>query len=148
MLHSFLYDETAVVGIKPYEKESFRQIHWKATAKMQSMYDKHYQPITNKRYTILLYITEPKEGVFKLPLNTCINHLQMTLEKLAIIQNDLPFMRENYFLSIAKETLDQSHEMIYINGEQPPNINAGTSYLYMGEEGELRRVGGKAKVSD
>ena len=181
--YSFMSDETSVVGIKPYEKESFRQIHWKATAKMQSMYAKQYQPITNKRYTIMLYITEEsgftihskgeklisytaflcsylisngfsyelyvnylaKEGVFKLPLNTGIQHLQMTLEQLARIRDELPFMREDHFISIARSNMEHSNEIIYLNGEQPPNINIGTSYLYLGGEGELRRIGAAAK---
>lgn len=182
--HSYLADETSVIGIKPYEKESFRQIHWKATAKMQSMYAKQYQPITNKRYTIMLYITEPngftihekgeklisytaflcsyliskkfsyelyvndmtKEGVFKLPLNTGIDHLQKTLEKLARLHDDLRFVREDYFLSIAaKESMERSNELIYVNGDQPPNIRMGTKYFYIGGEGELRRVGGMEK---
>lgn len=181
--YSFLSDETSVIGIKPYEKESFRQVHWKATAKMQSMYAKQYQPITSKRYTIMLYITEPKgitihpmgeklisytaflcsyliskglsyelyvnystkEGVFKQPLHTGIDHLQRTLDKLARLQDDLHFIREDYFVSIANTNMDYANERIYINGEQPPRMNEGASYFYIGAEGELRRIGGTVK---
>lgn len=184
--YSFMSDETSVIGIKPYEKESFRQIHWTATAKMQTMYAKQYQPITNKRYTIMLCITDrngftihekgeklisytaflcsyliskgfsyelyvnylSKEGVFKLPLNTGINHLQMTLEQLARIQDHFQFIREEHFISIARVNIDYSHEMIYLNGEQPGSMNVGKGYFYIGGEGELRRVGGKAKRAD
>lgn len=181
--HSYLSDETSVVGIKPYEKESFRHVHWKATAKMQTMYAKQYQFITNKRYTILLcvtdrkgmtihewgeklisytaflscYLTEKKffyeiyvnymnkEGIFKLPLSTGVNHLQRTLEALAQIQDGIQFIREENFISIANANMDPSTEMVYINGDLPPLSNSQTSYFYIGVEGELRRIGGKAK---
>ena len=181
--HSYVSDETSVVGIKSYEKESFRHIHWKATAKMQKMYAKQYQYITNKRYTIMLCITDRngftihemgeklishtaflcsylikqkfsyelyvnymnKEGVFKLALNSGINHLQLTLETLAKIQDGLPFIKENQFISLANANMDVSDEIIYINGEEPPNMRYRTGYFYIGAEGELRRIGGKAE---
>ena len=180
--HSYFSDETSVVGVKPYEKESFRHIHWKATAKMQSMYSKQYQYITNKRYTVMLYITDRngitlhekgeklishtaflctylteknlsyelyvnylnKEGVFKQPLNTGINHLQRTLETLARVQDGYQFIRENQFISIANENADRTSEIIYISGEQPSHMSLDR-YLYIGAEGELRRSGGKTR---
>jgi uncharacterized protein (DUF58 family) len=184
--HSYMSDETSVVGIKPYENDSFRHIHWKATAKMQSMYAKQYQHITDKRYTIMLCVTDrngftihkmgeklishtaflcnylskkgfsyelyvnytTKEGVFKLPLNTGIRHLQRTLETLARIQDGFQFIREDHFVSMANTNREIFNEMIYINGEQPPIMSLGASYFYIGAEGELRRVGGKVKKPD
>ena len=102
--------------------------------------------LISKGFSYELYINYlAKEGVFKLPLNTGIQHLQMTLEQLARIRDELPFMREDHFISIARSNMEHSNEIIYLNGEQPPNINIRTSYLYLGGEGELRRIGAAAK---
>lgn len=55
-------DETSVIGIKRYEKEPFRHIHWKATAKLQTIQAKQFQPIMNKEYTIVVSISD-KNGM-------------------------------------------------------------------------------------
>jgi uncharacterized protein (DUF58 family) len=57
---SAYYDESSVVGTKKYERESFRHIHWKATAKLQQLQAKQFQPIHNKRVSILLCLTDSK----------------------------------------------------------------------------------------
>ena len=85
-----------------------------------------------------------KEGVFKQPLNTGINHLQRTLETLARVQDGYQFIRENQFISIANENADRTSEIIYISGEQPSHMSLDR-YLYIGAEGELRRSGGKTR---
>ncbi|MEW4326858.1 DUF58 domain-containing protein [Rossellomorea marisflavi] len=52
--HSFYMDETTVVGTKEYEHESFRQIHWIATAKENKLMAKTFQKVHGDKYTILL----------------------------------------------------------------------------------------------
>ncbi|PDZ09797.1 DUF58 domain-containing protein [Bacillus pseudomycoides] len=51
---SFFQDETSIIGVKQYERESFRSIHWKASAKMQSLQAKQYEPVKNYSWTICL----------------------------------------------------------------------------------------------
>ncbi|GAB6512822.1 DUF58 domain-containing protein [Bacillus cereus] len=47
---SFYTDE----GVKRYERESFRSIHWKASAKMQKLQAKQFEPVKNYSWTICL----------------------------------------------------------------------------------------------
>ncbi len=54
---SYFHDESSIVGIKKYERESFRNIHWKASAKMQSLQAKQYETIKNYSWTISLYLS-------------------------------------------------------------------------------------------
>ncbi|PER09495.1 DUF58 domain-containing protein [Bacillus cereus] len=51
---SFYNDETSIIGVKRYERESFRSIHWKASAKMQQLQAKQYEPVKNYSWTICL----------------------------------------------------------------------------------------------
>lgn len=51
---SFYNDETSIIGVKRYERESFRSIHWKASAKMQALQAKQYEPVKNYSWTICL----------------------------------------------------------------------------------------------
>ncbi|MGE6539260.1 DUF58 domain-containing protein [Bacillus luti] len=51
---SFYNDETSIIGVKRYERESFRSIHWKASAKMQELQAKQYEPVKNYSWTICL----------------------------------------------------------------------------------------------
>ncbi|MFD0772034.1 DUF58 domain-containing protein [Bacillus sp. CGMCC 1.60114] len=53
---SFFHDETSIVGVKQYERESFRSIHWKASAKMQSLQAKKYEAVKNYSWTICIYL--------------------------------------------------------------------------------------------
>ncbi|MDM5189022.1 DUF58 domain-containing protein [Bacillus sp. DX4.1] len=53
---SYFHDESSIVGVKQYERESFRSIHWKASAKMQSLQAKQYEAIKNYSWTISLYL--------------------------------------------------------------------------------------------
>ncbi len=50
----FYNDETSIIGVKRYERESFRSIHWKASAKMQELQAKQYEPVKNYSWTICL----------------------------------------------------------------------------------------------
>lgn len=51
---SYFHDESSIIGIKKYERESFRSIHWKASAKMQSLQAKQYEAIKNYSWTLSL----------------------------------------------------------------------------------------------
>ena len=42
---NFSFYETSIIGVKRYERESFRSIHWKASAKMQQLQAKQYEPV-------------------------------------------------------------------------------------------------------
>ncbi|PLS17109.1 hypothetical protein CVD28_13730 [Bacillus sp. M6-12] len=56
---SYFKDESVIVGVKPYEGEGFRQIHWKATAKSQSLAAKKYEPVVQRGITICLVLSSP-----------------------------------------------------------------------------------------
>jgi uncharacterized protein (DUF58 family) len=52
--HSFFMDESSIVGTKDYENESFRHIHWMASAKENKLLAKKYQKVNGSEYSILL----------------------------------------------------------------------------------------------
>jgi len=54
---SYLEDASAVAGVKQYENESLRQIHWKASLRMQQLVAKKYQPVTHSGVTICLNLS-------------------------------------------------------------------------------------------
>ncbi|MEI4802486.1 DUF58 domain-containing protein [Bacillus sp. NPDC077411] len=57
---SFFHDETSIVGVKQYERESFRAIHWKASAKMQSLQAKQYEAVKNYSWTICICLASDR----------------------------------------------------------------------------------------
>jgi len=54
--HSFYMDETKIMGTKNYENESFRHIHWLATAKENKVVAKKYEKVNGHEYSIFLNI--------------------------------------------------------------------------------------------
>jgi uncharacterized protein (DUF58 family) len=52
--HSLFLDETSIIGTKEYENESFRHIHWLATAKENKLLAKKYQKVHGDIYSIFL----------------------------------------------------------------------------------------------
>jgi len=54
--HSFYMDETKIMGTKNYENESFRHIHWLATAKENKIVAKKYEKVNGNEYSIFLNI--------------------------------------------------------------------------------------------
>lgn len=54
--HSFYMDETKIMGTKNYENESFRHIHWLATAKENKIVAKKYEKVNGSEYSIFLNI--------------------------------------------------------------------------------------------
>lgn len=54
---SYLEDASAVSGVKQYENESFRRIHWKASLRMQQLVAKKYQPVTHSGVPICLNLS-------------------------------------------------------------------------------------------
>lgn len=57
---SFFHDEMSIVGVKQYERESFRSIHWKASAKMQSLQAKQYEAVKNYSWTICICLASDR----------------------------------------------------------------------------------------
>ncbi|MFD3447828.1 DUF58 domain-containing protein [Microbacteriaceae bacterium 4G12] len=55
-----LYDETKLIGVKEYEGEAFRSIHWGATAKTGKMNSKKYEPTQADRYAVYVNLAGPK----------------------------------------------------------------------------------------
>ncbi|MCA1058212.1 DUF58 domain-containing protein [Rossellomorea aquimaris] len=51
---SLFLDETSIIGTKDYENESFRHIHWLATAKENRLLAKKYQKVHGDVYSIFL----------------------------------------------------------------------------------------------
>ncbi len=49
-----LYNETKIIGVKPYEGEAFRAIHWGATARTGTLSAKKYEPSQGDRYAVYL----------------------------------------------------------------------------------------------
>ena len=54
--HSYYMDETKIMGTKNYENESFRHIHWLATAKENKIVAKKYEKVNGNEYSIFLNI--------------------------------------------------------------------------------------------
>jgi uncharacterized protein (DUF58 family) len=52
--YSLFLDETSITGTKDYENESFRHIHWLATAKENKLLSKKYQKVHGDVYSIFL----------------------------------------------------------------------------------------------
>lgn len=61
-MSSPLYDETKVMGVKSYENEDFRSIHWSATAKTGTITAKKYERTQSDKYAIYLNL-QNKSGV-------------------------------------------------------------------------------------
>ncbi|MED0970677.1 DUF58 domain-containing protein [Bacillus paramycoides] len=61
-MSSPLYDETKAMGVKPYENEDFRSIHWGATAKTGMITAKKYERTQSDKYAIYLNL-QNKSGV-------------------------------------------------------------------------------------
>ena len=61
-MSSPLYDETKVMGVKSYENEDFRSIHWSATAKTGTIIAKKYERTQCDKYAIYLNL-QNKSGV-------------------------------------------------------------------------------------
>ncbi|PFN19027.1 DUF58 domain-containing protein [Bacillus cereus] len=61
-MSSPLYDETKVVGVKNYENEDFRSIHWSATAKTGIITAKKYERSQSDKYALYLNLVN-KSGL-------------------------------------------------------------------------------------
>ncbi|MFD3449513.1 DUF58 domain-containing protein [Microbacteriaceae bacterium 4G12] len=71
--YSIYKDEAAIIGIKTYEGESFRSIHWKASARKQELQAKQYQPVFNHTWTIVLCLSSEVGFNWKTNLETLIS---------------------------------------------------------------------------
>ncbi|PLT28529.1 DUF58 domain-containing protein [Peribacillus deserti] len=61
---SLYKDELSISGVKPYEGEGFRQVHWKATARSGELIAKRYQPVIQKGFTLCLYLSAEQSYYF------------------------------------------------------------------------------------
>jgi uncharacterized protein (DUF58 family) len=52
--HSLFMDESSIIGTKEYENESFRHIHWLASAKENKLLAKKYQKVHGNIYSVFL----------------------------------------------------------------------------------------------
>ncbi|WP_026694956.1 DUF58 domain-containing protein [Peribacillus kribbensis] len=72
--YSLFRDELSISGIKAYEGEGFRQIHWKASARSGQMAAKRYQPVVQKGVTLCLYLTAEKAFYFHTHIEEFISY--------------------------------------------------------------------------
>ncbi|WP_421378040.1 DUF58 domain-containing protein [Bacillus salacetis] len=79
--HSLFSDETSIIGTKDYENESFRHIHWLATAKENKLLAKKYQKVQGDLYSIFLnpvgeghfHLRKDMEDLIEYTVSVCIN---------------------------------------------------------------------------
>ncbi|WP_163102398.1 DUF58 domain-containing protein [Peribacillus alkalitolerans] len=71
---SFFQDEASISGIKPYEGEIFRQIHWKASLKTQSIVAKKYDRVTHNGMTICLNLSSKHKNSFHIEMENLISY--------------------------------------------------------------------------
>ncbi|WP_409298314.1 DUF58 domain-containing protein [Peribacillus sp. SCS-26] len=67
-------DELSIAGVKKYEAEGFRQIHWKASARSGELISKKYQPVIQKGFTLCLYLTAPASYYFHANMEDFISY--------------------------------------------------------------------------
>ncbi|WP_088041122.1 DUF58 domain-containing protein [Bacillus sp. EAC] len=78
-LVSPLYDETKLIGVKRYESEDFRSIHWGATAKNGDLMAKKYDFTQSDRYAVFVNLADQKgfsfhhkcEELIEIAIGTC-----------------------------------------------------------------------------
>ncbi|PEK98898.1 DUF58 domain-containing protein [Bacillus sp. AFS017336] len=83
-LVSPLYDETKLIGVKRYESEDFRSIHWGATAKSGELMAKKYAFTQSDRYAIFVNLADQKgfsfhhksDELIELAIGTCKQLIQ------------------------------------------------------------------------
>jgi hypothetical protein len=81
--NSLFMDESSINGTKNYENESFRHIHWLATAKENRLLAKKYQKVHGDIYTIFLNLVG--KGQF---------HLRKDMEEVELLVNYLTDRQE------------------------------------------------------
>jgi hypothetical protein len=78
--NSLFIDETNIIGTKDYENESFRHIHWLATAKENKLLAKKYQQVQGDFYTVFLnlagkgpfHLRQDMEELIEYSVSVCI----------------------------------------------------------------------------
>ncbi|WP_113929142.1 DUF58 domain-containing protein [Bacillus sp. P14.5] len=79
--HSLFLDETSIIGTKDYENESFRHIHWLATAKENKLLAKKYQKVHGDLYSVFLnlvgkghfHLRKDMEDLIEYTVSVCLN---------------------------------------------------------------------------
>ncbi|WP_108670972.1 DUF58 domain-containing protein [Peribacillus acanthi] len=95
---SFFQDEASISGIKPYEGESFRQIHWKASLKTQSIVSKKYDRVTHNGMTICLNLSSRHRNSFHKEMENFISYTAFLCQYAA--KQKMPF---EVFINLFKE---------------------------------------------
>ncbi|WP_167562100.1 DUF58 domain-containing protein [Rossellomorea vietnamensis] len=78
---SLFSDESSIIGTKDYENESFRHIHWLATAKENKLLAKKYQKVQGDLYSIFLnpvgegpfHLRRDMEDLIEYAVSVCIH---------------------------------------------------------------------------
>jgi hypothetical protein len=95
---SYYRDEAELLGIKPYERESFRSIHWKASAKTQQLQAKVYQPVRNLSWSICLCLASSRAVGWKANMEELISYTAYICKYAA--EKKIPF---ELFISVMTE---------------------------------------------
>ncbi|MBM7693359.1 uncharacterized protein (DUF58 family) [Peribacillus deserti] len=126
---SLYRDELSISGVKPYEGEGFRQIHWKATARSGELIAKRFQPVIQKGFTICLYLTAEKSFSYH-------PHMEEYISYTAFVCKYLSERRIPYELFI---NLNAQNEPIQLHlNEGDPHFSLCLETLaQLSEEGQL-----------
>lgn len=95
---SFHQDESTIIGIKPYERESFRSIHWKASVKMQQLHAKQYQPVLNHSWSICLCLSYDAIPDWNIHMEDLISYTAFICQ--TAVEKKIPF---ELFISVLSE---------------------------------------------
>ncbi|MCP3741956.1 DUF58 domain-containing protein [Rossellomorea sp. BNER] len=110
--HSLYLDETSIIGTKDYENESFRHIHWLATAKENKLLAKKYQRVHGDFYSVFLnvvgaghfHLRKDMEELIEYTVSVCL-HLIKEGCKVELWVN---YSTEQYGILRLENDLDQS----------------------------------------
>lgn len=85
-MYSYFQDPTLIAGVRDYiPADSFKQIHWKATARMGSLQTRLLEKTTHQKWTFLLNVMEEDHRgttlSFAHDLENKISHLAYLLQK-------------------------------------------------------------------
>ncbi|WP_205174872.1 DUF58 domain-containing protein [Bacillus pakistanensis] len=106
--HSLYLDETSIIGTKDYENESFRQIHWLATAKENKLLSKKYQKLHGEIYSVFLNVVGA--GHF---------HLRKDMEELIeySVSVCLHLISEGCKIELWVNYLTEQHEILHLEND-------------------------------
>lgn len=106
--NSLFMDETSVIGTKDYENESFRHIHWIASAKENKLLAKKYQKVNGDNYSVFLNLVG--KGQF---------HLRKDMEELIeyAVSVCLYLIKEGCKVKLLVNYLTQQREILTLDND-------------------------------